>query len=111
MSRARTQYYTAASLDGFIATLDDSLDWLFPLGANAEGPGPRCRLRPDHLGHGNRRQPSGGFEARVASSLGGRVRLALGSALGAGVDRGAGWHCDSLGTPAVLTLRFRDELG
>lgn len=28
----RTQYYTAASLDGFIATLDDSLEWLFPLG-------------------------------------------------------------------------------
>lgn len=27
-----TQYYTAATLDGFIATLDDSLDWLFPLG-------------------------------------------------------------------------------
>lgn len=27
-----TQYYTASSLDGFIATLDDSLDWLFPLG-------------------------------------------------------------------------------
>jgi dihydrofolate reductase len=29
---ARTQYYTAASLDGFIATPDDSLEWLFPLG-------------------------------------------------------------------------------
>jgi dihydrofolate reductase len=29
----RTQYYTATSLDGFIATLDDSLEWLFPLGA------------------------------------------------------------------------------
>jgi dihydrofolate reductase len=28
----KTQYYTAASLDGFLATLDDSLEWLFPLG-------------------------------------------------------------------------------
>jgi dihydrofolate reductase len=28
----RTQFYTAASLDGFLATPDDSLDWLFPLG-------------------------------------------------------------------------------
>lgn len=27
-----TQYYTAASLDGFIATEDDSLEWLFQLG-------------------------------------------------------------------------------
>jgi hypothetical protein len=26
----KTQYYTAASLDGFIATTDDSLEWLFP---------------------------------------------------------------------------------
>jgi dihydrofolate reductase len=32
----RTQYYTAASLDGFIATPDDSLDWLFALGDVAE---------------------------------------------------------------------------
>lgn len=28
----KTQYYTATTLDGFIATEDDSLDWLFPLG-------------------------------------------------------------------------------
>jgi dihydrofolate reductase len=27
----KTQYYTATSLDGFIATEDDSLEWLFPL--------------------------------------------------------------------------------
>ncbi len=33
MHRAmKTQYYTAASLDGFLATEDDSVDWLFPLG-------------------------------------------------------------------------------
>ena len=28
----KTQYYTAASLDGFLATTDHSLEWLFPLG-------------------------------------------------------------------------------
>jgi len=28
----KTQYYTAASLDGFLATENDSIDWLFPLG-------------------------------------------------------------------------------
>ncbi|MBX3174908.1 MAG: dihydrofolate reductase family protein [Gemmatimonadaceae bacterium] len=34
----RTQYYTAASLDGFLATDDHSIDWLFPLAdLNATG--------------------------------------------------------------------------
>jgi len=28
----KIQYYTATTLDGFLATEDDSLDWLFPLG-------------------------------------------------------------------------------
>ena len=28
----KTQFYTATSLDGFIATETDSLEWLFPLG-------------------------------------------------------------------------------
>ncbi len=28
----KTIYYTATSLDGFLATEDDSLEWLFPLG-------------------------------------------------------------------------------
>jgi len=32
MELVKTQYYTAASIDGFIATLDDSLEWLFTLG-------------------------------------------------------------------------------
>lgn len=32
----KTQYYTAASLDGFIATEDHSLDWLFQLGDIAD---------------------------------------------------------------------------
>ena len=32
----RTQYYTATSLDGFIATEDDSLEWLFPLADPAQ---------------------------------------------------------------------------
>lgn len=32
----KTQYYTAASLDGYMATLDHSLDWLLQLGSVEE---------------------------------------------------------------------------
>jgi len=32
----KTQFYTATSLDGFIATEDDSLEWLFALGELGE---------------------------------------------------------------------------
>ena len=35
-SMLKTQYYTATSLDGFIATEDDSLEWLFPLAGIGE---------------------------------------------------------------------------
>ncbi|MDQ3094702.1 MAG: dihydrofolate reductase, partial [Actinomycetota bacterium] len=35
---SRTQYYTATSLDGFIATADHSLDWLFIRQQEGDGP-------------------------------------------------------------------------
>ena len=36
---SKTQYYAAATLDGFIATTDHSLDWLMQFGANLLGDG------------------------------------------------------------------------
>jgi dihydrofolate reductase len=36
---SRTQYYTATTLDGFIADRSNSLDWLFTRARDAAGPG------------------------------------------------------------------------
>ncbi len=46
--------------------------------------------------------PSGGFLARIASATDGRVRLALGQGLVAGVQGGEGWVCDSAGKVVAL---------
>ena len=35
---SRTQYYTATTLDGFIADPDNSLDWLFKIKRDEQGP-------------------------------------------------------------------------
>lgn len=45
----RTQYYCAASLDGFIADADDGLDWLMGYDGSFEGPG----AEPGPMGDGN----------------------------------------------------------
>ena len=34
---AKTQYYTATSVDGYIADADNSLDWLFEADASRDG--------------------------------------------------------------------------
>ena len=48
----KTQYFTATSLDGFLATEDDSLDWLFTLGSLEESSYPafiaQVRRPPAH---------------------------------------------------------------
>ncbi len=37
VSDTRTQYYTATSIDGFIADSDNSLEWLFEVGSDGTG--------------------------------------------------------------------------
>ena len=49
----KTQYYTASSLDGFIADPNDSLDWLFPLGDIAETSYPAFILEVGALAMGS----------------------------------------------------------
>jgi dihydrofolate reductase len=49
----KTQYYTASSLDGFIATADHSLEWLFPLGDVNETGYPQFILEVGSLAMGS----------------------------------------------------------
>jgi dihydrofolate reductase len=49
----KTQYYTASSLDGFIATEDHSLDWLFQLGDINETSYPKFILEVGALAMGS----------------------------------------------------------
>lgn len=49
----KTQYYTASSLDGFIADPNHSLDWLFPLGDIAETSYPSFILNVGALAMGS----------------------------------------------------------
>ena len=49
----RTQYYTASSLDGFIATIDHSLAWLFQLGDINETSYPQFILEVGALAMGS----------------------------------------------------------
>lgn len=49
----KTQYYTASSLDGFIATADDSLEWLFQLGDVNETSYPKFILEVGALAMGS----------------------------------------------------------
>lgn len=37
-SRPRTRFYTASSIDGFLATVEHSLEWLFPHQIDQSGP-------------------------------------------------------------------------
>ena len=48
LSRVKTQYYTASSIDGFIADADNSLDWLFAVDSPAED-GPQSEEYPTFM--------------------------------------------------------------
>ena len=49
----KTQYYTASSLDGFIATADHSLEWLLQLGDINETSYPKFILEVGALAMGS----------------------------------------------------------
>ena len=48
LNRVKTQYYTATSIDGFIADADNSLDWLFAVDSSAED-GPQSEEYPTFM--------------------------------------------------------------
>ena len=85
----KTQYYTAASLDGFIATSDDSLEWLFSLAdINATS-----YLRVHHTGRrvAMAQRPMHGLCATSSSQT--RPRLGAGPTNSMGLPSCASAHC------------------
>jgi len=81
----KTQYYTATSLDGFIATEGDSLEWLFPLGdIGATG-------YPEFIaGVGTLPMGSATYEWMLRNSVGDDVRGRTGTTRGAARNLGPG---------------------
>ena len=73
----KTQYYTATSIDGFIADQDNSLDWLFEVPEGRGNPFARFLRRRRSLRHGRDDLRVGPVAAAPRCCPGGSGRLSL----------------------------------